>query len=300
MNDLQTDMEKSGHALRTVDLPSTVRSRRALRRAIERGELVRVCRGWVATRNAGQSAIIAIANRGKLTGPSALATLGIWDAGDARVHVQLALHGNGSRRTLFVPIAMFTPPRFAASGFERHWMRECAPDSNAPAWRTSVIDALLVVASVASEEQFVACVDSAIHEGELSRAGLPLLESLLPVRMRPAIRLVDGRAESGLETLARLRLAAFAKTLELQVAIAGIGRFGGNGRVDLLIDGWLVIELDGDEFHDPKADRERNALLVRLGYRIHRFGYHQVMFGWADVEATVLELLRYTPSAIRR
>lgn len=300
MHHLLTALSASGNAARTRDLLSAGYGQRALAFALQRGELVRVCRGWVATRNASQTVIVAIANRGKLTGPSALATLGIWDGGDKRVHVQLALHGNGSRRTLLVPIAMFTPPRFAATGFERHWMRECAPSSTAPAWRTSVIDALLVVAAVASEEQFVACVDSAIHEGELSKAGLPLLESLLPARMRPALRLVDGRAESGLETLARLRLARFAKTLELQVKIAGIGRFGGNGRVDLLIDGWLVIELDGDEFHDPAADRARNALLVRLGYRIHRFGYEQVMFGWSDVEATVLELLRYPPAAVRR
>ena len=71
---------------------------------------------------------------------------------------------------------------------------------------------------------------------------------------------------------------------------------GGDGRVDLLIDGWLVIELDGDEFHDPVADRERNAALVRLGYRVHRFGYDQVINGWPLVEATVLELLRYPPT----
>lgn len=286
--------------MRTTDLLSTGHGRRAIARAVERGELVRVCRGWVATHDANQTTIVAIVNRGKLTGPSALATLGIWDAADSRVHVQLPPHANGSLRKLAAPIAMFTPPRFAVTGFARHWRQELAYDSNAPAWRASVIDALLVVAAVASEEQFVACVDSAIHEGELSRAGLPLLAALLPERMRFAITLVNGYAESGIETLARLRLTPFAKTLELQVAIPGIGRFGGEGRIDLLIDGWLVIELDGDEFHDPKADRERNALLVRLGYRIHRFGYDQVMFGWAGAEATVLELLRYPPAGIRR
>ncbi|MEX1079596.1 MAG: hypothetical protein WED09_10855 [Homoserinimonas sp.] len=42
-----------------------------------------------------------------------------------------------------------------------------------------------------------------------------------------------------------------------------------SGYVDLLLDGWLVIELDGDESHD------------------------QVINGWAGVEATVRELLRH-------
>lgn len=300
VNELLRDVHVGGHAVRTIELLSNGCGRRAIARAVERGQLMRVCRGWVATREASQHAIVAIANRGKLTGASALATLGIWDADDKRVHVQLPAHCDGSRRMLLTPIAAFTPPRFAATGFVRHWMRERAPDGNAPAWRASVIDALLVVAAVSSAEQFVACVDSAIHLGELSRAGLPILESLLPERMRPAMRLVNGYAESGLETLARLRLGPFARTIRVQVKISGIGRFGGQGRVDLLIDGWLVIELDGDEFHDPAADRKRNALLVRLGYRIHRFGYDQVMDGWPEVEATVLELLRYPPRRVRR
>jgi hypothetical protein len=40
---------------------------------------------------------------------------------------------------------------------------------------------------------------------------------------------------------------------------------------------------------------------VRLGYRWHRFGYDQVMYGWPDVEATVVELLRYpTQAGFRR
>ena len=54
-----------------------------------------------------------------------------------------------------------------------------------------------------------------------------------------------------------------------------------------------LIELDGDEFHDPVRDRHRNSALVRRGYRIHRFGYDEVIHGWADVEATVRELLHY-------
>jgi very-short-patch-repair endonuclease len=127
-----------------------------------------------------------------------------------------------------------------------------------------------------------------------------VLFSQLPQRAQPLLALIDASAESGLESLARLRLRGVAKRVETQVVIPGIGRGGGSGRVDLLLDGWLAIELDGDEFHDPKVDRVRNSALVRLGYRVHRFGYEQTVFDWGGVEATVRELLRYPPHFSRR
>ncbi|WP_213817083.1 endonuclease domain-containing protein [Glaciihabitans sp. dw_435] len=76
---------------------------------------------------------------------------------------------------------------------------------------------------------------------------------------------------------------------------------GGVGRLDILINGWLNIELDGSEFHTtPSSDRRRDAYLVSLGYRVHRFGYAQVIYDWPRVEATIRELLRYPPRQIPR
>jgi hypothetical protein len=185
-------------------------------------------------------------------------------------------------------------------GVVRHWTHERRSNPLEPPWRVSVIDALVQVAKIAPREQFIACVESAVCKKELTRAGIPILFSLLPQRLQSLSSSLDFGSESGLETIARLRLAPCVRRIVTQVKIPGIAKLGGDGRVDLLIDGWLVIELDGDEFHDPVADRERNAALVRLGYRVHRFGYDQVINGWPLVEATVLELLRYPPTAARR
>jgi very-short-patch-repair endonuclease len=88
--------------------------------------------------------------------------------------------------------------------------------------------------------------------------------------------------------------------IRTQAPIPGIGSGGGVGYVDLLIDGWLVIELDGDEWHEPRADKARDSLLVRQGFRSQRFDYNQVIHRWASTEATVMELLRYPPRGIRR
>lgn len=52
-------------------------------------------------------------------------------------------------------------------------------------------------------------------------------------------------------------------------------------RVDFLIGGWLIIEVDGRRYHVGadtfEADRERDALFAAWGYRVLRFSYRQVV-----------------------
>jgi very-short-patch-repair endonuclease len=299
LNHLLFDLQRHGHLSRVSILRSLGHSRETIKKALESGAVVRVARDWIATSSASQIAIVAVAHGGKLTGATALASYGIWDAVDRRIHVALRPNSHGTLVRMSAPIARFTAPRFPPHPPKIHWNREIAHSENESPWRVSVVDALVVVESESPPDQFVACVDSALNRRQISRAALPSLFAALPQRARRLLALVNGSAESGLESLARQRLAGVARIVETQVAIPGIGIGGGNGRVDLLLDRWLVIELDGDQFHDPKLDRLRNAVLVRLGYRIHRFGYDQVIFDWAGVEATVAELLRYPPGGAR-
>jgi hypothetical protein len=299
-HDIRFDLQAHGHATRTSHLIALGHSRRSIGRAIEQGKLLRLFEGWVATSAASQLAVIAIAHRGRLTGSTALANAGIWDALDHRIHIQRPTNSHDAVRKLATPISAFTPPKYGMSTVVQHWTPSHFVDPTEPPWRASVIDALLQVGKDAASEQFIACIESALFTRALSRAGLPILFSLVPRKLQQFESDLDFGAESGLESIARMRLVPVVRHIATQLKIPGIARSRGEGRVDLLIDGWLVIELDGDQFHDPIADRERNAILVRLGYRVHRFGYDQVINGWPLVEATILELLRYPPSAARR
>jgi hypothetical protein len=236
-------------------------------------------------------------HRGKLTGPAALASYGIWDALDRRIHIRLARNTHGPVRSSRTPLGTFTSGQYPRTGVQVHWRDERHPEQAREPWRVSVIDALIEVALDFPAEQFLACVESALCTRQLSLAGLPVLFGALPRRFSALRLLIDPNAESGQETLARLRIATFVRDIRSQVWIPGIGPGGRPGRVDLLLDGWLVIELDGDGFHDPAADRKRDAILVRLGYRVHRFGFDQVVGHWDEVEATIRELLRYAPAA---
>ncbi|HIY65628.1 MAG TPA: endonuclease domain-containing protein [Candidatus Agrococcus pullicola] len=77
--------------------------------------------------------------------------------------------------------------------------------------------------------------------------------------------------------------------MQIQVSYRG-------GRLDLVIDGWLCIEVDGSEFHDvgkqASRDRRRNTQLVRDGYRWHRFGYADVVHRLDETIEVIRILLR--------
>jgi hypothetical protein len=293
--DILLDIRRFGDLTTTSHLAELGHDNRSVARAVKNGDLRRVARGWVATPLASQLPIIAIANGGILAGATALGSAGVWDAVDRRLHLQLRPNSHGPAPKMLTPISTFAMPTHLPRGVVRHWSPSRYRGVGEPRWRASIVDSLLLVAKTAPREQFIACVDSAIQVRAIPRAALPQLFGMLPAAFATVAIEIDGESGSGLESLARCRLIPLVRLLQTQVAIPGIARSGGEGRVDILIDGWLVIELDGDEFHDPAADRERNAILVRKGYRTHRFGYDQVINRWHEVEATIMELLRYPP-----
>jgi hypothetical protein len=297
---LAFDLSSRGSLMRINDLVTLGHSRSEIVAAITRGEIVRVCNGWVATLQADRDAILAIASGGKLTSSSALSSRGIWDGCDRRIHIAIPPNTPRKFRVLRTPVQSFRPMQHPRVGLVRHWTSERAPDGREPTWRVSVIDALAASSRHLSADQFIACVDSALHTNQMSPAGLPILRAALSARTRPLLDLIDVRAESGLESLARVRLARVFSNIQVQFPIAGIAATSGVGRVDLLLDGWLALELDGDEWHDPKRDRSRDAVLVRQGFRCQRFGYEQVLNEWPETEATVFELLRYPPPPRKR
>jgi very-short-patch-repair endonuclease len=90
---------------------------------------------------------------------------------------------------------------------------------------------------------------------------------------------------SFLETMGRVRLSRDGIEGRHQVEIPGVGR------VDMLIDGWLIVEWDGLEHHGNALahdeDCRRDAVAASMGYTTLRFTYSLVMFHWYIVVAAV-------------
>ncbi len=124
----------------------------------------------------------------------------------------------------------------------------------------------------------VAVLDDTLHRGLLTDAGLSAVTARMRGRRGSAkvadwIGLVDRRAESPLESFARLACVdGGVPPDELQVEIrASSGRLIGRGDMGWRLDGsrWLIAEIDGREFHEaPNAllrDRARQNALMNTG-----------------------------------
>ena len=231
-------------------------------RATARGQVSRVRPGWYSDGTAHPDVLRAVRAGGAISCVSTFRLLGAWTVDDEHLHVRMR-RGTG-----------------AAGGtcLRRHW-------TDLPV--TSPIDPLLesarCLARCLPHDDAVAVLDSVLHLGLLSLAELrrqsdPRLGRLLVD--------VDPRAESGLESLARLRLRRRRIRLRSQVPIPGVGR------VDFLIGDRLILELDGKEFHDFDEDRARDRRSAVRDYLTIRASYNHVMTGWDALEAELLTLIR--------
>jgi len=152
---------------------------------------------------------------------------------------------------------------------------------------TSPVRTVLDCARELDVREAVVVADAAVRLGLALRA-LQLAASVATGPGSGAIRriigLVDGRAESPIETCLRL-LALPLAVVDLQVPIAGVGR------VDMLLDGWLVLEADRFEHHSTRAhyrvDRRRANALAEQGFVLVRFSYEDIVHRPDYVVATI-------------
>jgi len=170
--------------------------------------------------------------------------------------------------------------------------RECRRDDcrpYGPKPPTRIVDplpvAVLAAARCLPEEEFVAVLDSVLHRRLMTLDQLSRTLAVAPQRVRRLLTRVD-RAESGSETLTRLRLRSRNILLEPQVEIEGVGR------VDFLIGDRLVIEIDSIEHHTSLEnyfkDRRRDRMLIARGYIVLRFTYHDVVHDWDRAVAPIV------------
>lgn len=236
------------HVYVHADLKSWGLSQRRITQLVRAGDLLRPRQG-VYLHPASSPAAVTAARVGGLVGcASVLAERGVFVLQRSVLHVHVPPHATRLRS-----------PKDARI----HW----APLSRAPhprATRVEFFDALLQATICQSPRAAIATLDSALHRRLITEDDLDELFSLLPRRRRVLRGLIDGRAESGPETFVRLLLRALGLSFECQVWIPGVGR------VDFVVEGWLVIECDSREFHDGwdahAADRRRDLLLAERGY----------------------------------
>lgn len=147
-----------------------------------------------------------------------------------------------------------------------------------------------------TREDVVVVADSLLHLRLATRDELERWVADGPARAIEAMRWVDA-AESGLETMTRVRLRSRKVRVRAQVWIEDM-------RVDLVVGEVLVIECDGGEHHASwaaqAADRARDRRLTTLGYVVVRLTHRQIVDDWDTVERDLLALVRANRRRARR
>ncbi|AMB58960.1 hypothetical protein AWU67_08895 [Microterricola viridarii] len=150
--------------------------------------------------------------------------------------------------------------------------------------------ALEQMAYCLGKEAFFVALESALHQHKISAEEISSLRALLPHGFDELFRLATVSAESGLESIMRYRLSLHGITVRGQISIPTVGR------VDFVIDGWLIVEADGKGNHEGPEQRHRDHLrdahAAALGYDTLRFDYALIMYDWPSVEAAILGRLR--------
>lgn len=239
-------------------------SQTELQRLVRTGALRRLRRGWYAADGAHPAVVSAVSAGGVLGCVSALALHGVWVPTTDRVHVRAARSGGRFCRQHGRP----EPERAAVDDLPtalRHAVR-CLDD-----------------------EGIVVVCDSLLHLKLLTHSELEFELRGATAHVRALLGRCD-RAESGTETMVRLRLRRSGLRVTPQVWIDGLGR------VDLLVGNRLILEIDGRQYHDGpdrfEADRQRDRRAIELGYVVIRVSYRQVIHDWPAVEAAIMQVVR--------
>lgn len=254
-------------------------SRRTIARLVDQGVLIRLRKGSYVRSDSEPELVAAARAGGRLDCVSLLRLIGVFVLESPQLYVQM-----DRTATRIAPRAAGIVRHFRLSGVLRE---RIAGD---------LIEALAQACRCQSPRAAIATLDSAIHLGLLDDERLADVFSRLPSRYQALRPLVDGRSESGPESLMRLLLRPFGLQVELQVRIDGVGR------VDLVVDGWLIIECDSEAHHSGwsarRRDSRRDLAAAALGYTTLRPIAEDIMHH-PDVVATAVRGLVAARLAVR-
>ncbi|WP_432396614.1 DUF559 domain-containing protein [Pseudarthrobacter sp. L19] len=270
-----TYLSQLGGVARTGKLLAAGYSRRDVARLAARVQQPR--RGIFALPECRPEFLAAVLNDARVTCASAAAHYGLWLRVAPGSHHLACNHGHGS-------------------GFVRHRTVRFEAPAGPPvaAVEDVVLHALGCLALPAS---------AAVATSAMRLLGVPrelLADQLRADRSgtaRSVLRELDLRAESIVEVDAIHLFRAHGISYEAQVFLAGIGR------VDFLLEGFLIVEVDGFAFHSGREamrrDLGRNNAATLNGFAVLRYMPEHLWFEPERVVAEIRAALAHGPRAGR-
>lgn len=253
--------------------------------AVQAGFLVRPRRDHYALPGTSTAIIQSVRVGGRLSCVSALHMLGVF-AMDASVpHIHLLRSASRLRSPHSRLITLDESDRVDSV---LHWW-PLLDDSDVSEHRVGISDAVAHAIRCQQPWHAIATLDSVLYQGLLTMDELTELFGLIPEKHFVLLGQLDGRAEAGQESILRLLMRQLGLHCELQVTVSGVGR------VDMIVEGILILEADSRLAHDGwemhVRDRNRDIDSARQGYMSLRPAYQRTMFDPSAVQEAVLALL---------
>jgi very-short-patch-repair endonuclease len=285
MRSLSEVVRRLGGVAATHELLARGSTSHGLTVAVRTGVLVRPRQGWYALPTAREDFIRAIRVGGRLASVSAAASYGLAVPHSFPLHVHVPRQSS-RLRTETDRYMRLSDAIGATTVIHRD---RVAPPTVNTRFRVGLLDCLVGVVRSETQDDAVACLDSALRHRLIDPSQLGQVRRMLPARLRNVPDAADGLSDSYPESITRCRLLRAGIATRLQVPVLS------ERRIDLLIGDRLALEIDGagkytedmsagEVARRMNADRLRDAFLEALGFHVIRISYFMVMFDW---EATL-------------
>jgi hypothetical protein len=219
-----------------------------------------------------QPTITALQVGGRVDCLTRLSQFGIW-SGIARPGLHLRLRPHHHQR-LLVP------------GASLHWSR--ATHDWGPVFEVSPFDAVMQALSCLNDVDALACLESALYKKFITNHDLDELLRRAPAHLHSVLRLLDRGGQSGFETFSRVGFIRAGYHVETQYFVRGAGHF------DMLVNGCVGVETDGEEWHGPERfvpDRTKDREAERQGIRTLRLARPHIFDSWPTTLETMKRMV---------
>lgn len=244
--------------------------------AVRRGSVRRARQGWYTTLPEQHPRVRAVRVGGRLTGLSAIAALGGWVLRSDVLHAALP---RNAARLRSASNRFLHPPARRIRGVRLHWDEGRGGDAS----MVGLPEALRRVVIDEPRETAIAALDWALHTGQIDEFDVGAIMLAVPRGRRIEWAALDSLCESLPESLSRTRFRDAGFAVQSQVHLP-------NGqRIDLVVDGVVGFETDGEQHHRDRfyEDRLKDSLIIREGYVAFRAAANTVFRDWESVVATV-------------
>lgn len=255
---------------------------RDIRNSVAAGDLLRERIGWYSTSGADPDVVGAVRAGGVASCCTAFKfhqrTSPVWVPPGDDLHVRFS---RGHKRA-------------SATVIQCHGYGPQLPTLTAV---DSIPVALACAARCVCEEYWIAMCDSVLHNTGWTICELQAAMGVVPRKVISMMSRCNAAAESGSESIARVRLQRAGYTVHVQPPIARDRRRG-----DLRV-GRLLLEIDSEGSHSGQARRRdigRDRKTLAAGWLTMRIDYREVLYDWDAVLADIADVTQPRRHRIRR